>query len=139
MKFRIGAIAVLMLLSSLVPAQEKETFRSLNAEEFYLKLYSEYNPVLIDVRTPDDFLKERIPGAILAETRSDLTSIADTIDGDRPLFLYCEYNQRSTAACSLLVEKGFRNVYNLEGGLIQWRLLEYELDKKKIKNKGKEL
>ena len=139
MKFRISTIVVLLIIPFLLLAQRQDvdSIRNLNPEEFYLKLHSENNPVLIDSRTKDNFSKERIHGAILAESKADLISLVDTLDKGRPLFLYCEYNQRSPAACSLLIEKGFRNVYNLEGGLIQWRLLEYELDKKKIKNKGK--
>jgi thioredoxin 1 len=139
MKFRISAIVVLLILPFLLLAQRQDvdSIQNLNPEEFYLKLHSENNPVLIDSRTGDDFSKERIHGAILAESKADLTSITDTLDRERPLFLYCEYNQRSPAACSLLIEKGFSNVYNLEGGLIQWRALEYELDRKKIRNRRK--
>ncbi len=105
---------------------------NLDAAEFYLRMHAAVMPVLIDTRSWEEFRKERIKGAVLAESRESLYSITDSLDFDQPVFLYCEDDYRSPVACRILIEKGFRKLYNLEGGLIAWRASSYELDRKKL-------
>jgi rhodanese-related sulfurtransferase len=112
-----------------------DSCRSLEVEEFYIVLNSSVVPLIIDTRIAGEFAKYRIPGAVLAESRSELNRTTDSLDRDRPIFLYCEYDERSQEACRILTERGFRNVYNLEGGLIAWRRAGYELDRKRIRRK----
>ncbi len=137
MKISLSAAALLFLCTSLMQAQNvmDDSCRHLNVEEFYIELNLDINPVLIDIRTFDEFSKYRIRGAILAESKADLISITDSLIRDRQLFLYCEDDHRSPVACDILIEKGFTKVYNLKGGLREWFLLKYELDKEKIKTK----
>ena len=134
--FRATHIVLMIFLSAFVQAQETGIpCRHLNVEEFYLKLHSYSNAILIDTRTFDEFKKDRIPGAILAESREKLLKLTDSLDFDQPLFLYCEFDERSYVGCDILSKLGFRYVYNLKGGLREWRLSPYELDKKKIREK----
>ncbi len=118
------------------PAQDVSACRNLNADEFYIRMHSSQNPLLIDTRTAREFRKERIPGAILAGSVSDLEKMADSLDLDQPIFLYCEKDNRSPVACSLLCEKGFRNVYNLREGLIAWRKTSYPMERRKSRIKN---
>jgi rhodanese-related sulfurtransferase len=111
--------------------------RLLDVTEFYIRLNSNAHPLVIDTRTWHEFRKERIPGALLAESRAQLKEISDTVDRDRAVFIYCEEDYRSSTACEMLIEQGFRNVFDLEGGLIEWRLSGYELDREKIRRRRK--
>ncbi len=107
----------------------------LEAPEFYLGLHSSVMPVLIDTRSWKEFRRERIEGAVLAEDGDRLFEICDTLDHDHPLFVYCEDDYRSPVACRMLRERGFRNVYDLLGGLQAWKSYSYEVDRKKLKRK----
>lgn len=42
------------------------------------------------------------------------------IPRDRPVVVYCKSGQRSERAARLLVERGYLDVVNLEGGLVAW-------------------
>ena len=114
-----------------------DSCRNLDPIDFCIRMQTYEIPLLIDTRSFKEFARERIPGAILVESKSKLAEMADSLDLDRPIFLYCEDDQRSPVACQVLCEMGFRNVYNLKGGLIEWRLFNFKLDKEKIRKKRK--
>ena len=102
-------------------------------EEFYLGIKSADVPLIIDARTWKEYRKDRIHGAILTESSVSLKSVVDSFDMEQPIFVYCDDNQRSTAACSFLRDWGYTNVSELAGGMIAWKLASYEIDTEKIK------
>ena len=75
--------------------------------------------LLIDIRSPQEFGQgfiagsQNIPFIDIMEGRHSLPK-------DRPLLLICSIGGRSFAAVQLLQEKGFTDVYNLDGGLQAW-------------------
>ena len=106
--------------------------RLLTPEEFYLSLNAAEVPLIIDVRTWKEYRKDRIPGAKLTESSVMLKTIVDSFDLEQAIFIYCDDNQRSTAACSFLKDWGYKNVNELAGGMIAWKLASYDLDIEKI-------
>ena len=118
-----------------VVAQDTAEDKSLllSPEEFYLGIKSADVPLIIDARTWKEYRKDRIHGAILTESSVSLKSVVDSLDMEQPIFVYCDDNQRSTAACSFLRDWGYTNVTELAGGMIAWKLAAYEIDAEKIK------
>lgn len=133
----VGLMVILFfLISPAIGQEESDTILNIvNAEDFIIQMKLHENNTLIDVRTWMEYKKGRIPGAILAETNNVLFSITDTMDFDRPLFLYCATNFRSKSAGRLLAERGFKNIYILEPGFYGWRAAGKEIDKSKPKRK----
>jgi rhodanese-related sulfurtransferase len=107
--------------------------RLLSPEEFYIGIKSADVPLIIDARTWKEYRKDRIPGARLTESSEILKSVVDTLDTEYPIFVYCDDNQRSSAACTFLWDWGYSNVSELAGGMIAWKLASYEIDNEKIK------
>jgi rhodanese-related sulfurtransferase len=105
----------------------------LTPEEFYLSIKSADVPLIIDARTWKEYRKNRIQGAILTESSVSLKSVVDSLDMEQPIFVYCDDNQRSTAACTFLRDWGYTNVSELAGGMTAWKLAAYEIDTEKIK------
>ena len=128
--FMLCSINVISLLAQDV-AEDKSWM--LSPEEFYLSIKSANVPLIIDTRTWKEYRKDRIHGARLTESSVSLKSVVDSIDMEQPIIVYCDDNQRSTAACSFLREWGYRNVSELAGGMFAWRLASYEIDTEKIK------
>lgn len=76
---------------------------------------------LIDVRTPNEIMAGIIPGTTLAMPLSILTLRIDDIPRDKQVVFYCRSGARSAQACMYLSQQhGFKNVYNLRGGIITW-------------------
>jgi len=72
---------------------------------------------IIDVR--ENGSVEQIDGAIKIPL-SKIAGNIDVIDRDIPLIVYCDYGITSMSAVGALNKAGFKNVYNLKGGLSAW-------------------
>ena len=73
--------------------------------------------VLVDVREPYEYDIARIPGATLIP----LGTIADRsgeLDPDADIVLQCKGGVRSAKALEILRGKGFKNLTNLQGGIL---------------------
>ncbi len=75
---------------------------------------------VIDVREQFEWDIVRIPGARLVPLAT-LPDVAETMDRDREVVVYCKGGTRSRAAASHLADVGFRRVANLSGGILRWR------------------
>jgi rhodanese-related sulfurtransferase len=118
-------------------SQEKQLndFQVLDAHEFFIQMNLVENEVLLDAREYNEYRKGRIPHAISASNSSELFRIADTLDLEQPLFIYCDDSNRSTTACALLTDSGFKKVFLLRDGLIAWKHYGLKLDRKKLRRK----
>ncbi len=84
-------------------------------------LTADKNALLLDVRTREEFVEVRIPGAVLLPFDAiDAASAARIVGSkDRPVVLYCRTGRRSAVAASTLASLGYRNVYDM-GGIGAW-------------------
>lgn len=98
----------------------EKTFKTVDAPVFAEGVRRD-NPVLVDVRTPEEYAEGHLPGALNIDFKSEgfLSSAESTLGTDRPVYVYCRSGRRSAAAASQLAEKGY-SVVNLEGGIIDW-------------------
>ncbi len=75
---------------------------------------------LLDVRQPGEYESEHIPGAKLIPL-PDLQDGYSQLDSLKPVIVYCRSGSRSLAAAQLLSGLGFKDIYNLEGGIMGWQ------------------
>ena len=78
--------------------------------------------VIIDVRTDDEFSTGYIGGAVNIDfyMRNEFISEIDKLDKSKSYFIYCKSGARSGQTCEIMKQKGFKKVYNLEGGILGW-------------------
>lgn len=121
-----------------VYAQETNSsaIKSVDPEEFQILMHLHDYFLLIDVRSRMEYRISRIPGAILAESRSILHDLTDTLDRETPLLLYCTTDTRSSASAKKLAEQGFINIFVLEPGILGWKSAGKEVDRRRIKRKN---
>lgn len=76
---------------------------------------------IIDVRTPEEYQSGRIAKAKNIDFMADdfKTKIAK-LDPSKPVYLYCRSGRRSGSAMEMMQEMGFKEIYNLNGGIIAW-------------------
>ncbi|MFA6078002.1 MAG: rhodanese-like domain-containing protein [Candidatus Paceibacterota bacterium] len=75
---------------------------------------------LLDVRTEDEFLDGHIPGAINIEIGEMSDEDIEQLDKEKTYVLYCRSGGRSSRAAQMLEALDFGDVYNLEGGYMEW-------------------
>jgi rhodanese-related sulfurtransferase/rubrerythrin len=71
---------------------------------------------LLDVRQPWEYEEEHIPGARLMPL-PQLKDRYPDLDPDKPTLVHCAIGGRSRVAAQLLSGLGFKEVYNLAGGI----------------------
>ena len=73
---------------------------------------------MVDVRSPQEFSEGRLNNAInipLYELNKKAESILK--DKGEPIILYCQAGSRSKKAYEILKQKGYIDLYTLQGGL----------------------
>jgi rhodanese-related sulfurtransferase len=92
----------------------------LSPAEFQSKIKETSDAILLDVRRPDEIATARLENSqsivfddFFATKLSDLQQ--------KPLFVYCASGKRSAKAAQILRDKGYKNVYELDGGLNAWK------------------
>ena len=121
MKTQLFTILLLPFLFISCQGQSSKSVQTIDVKLFAEKLKSTEKPQLLDVRTPEEYSTEHIGDAANVNWNgSDFVAKATTYDKSKPVFVYCKVGGRSAQAASKLVELGFKEVYNLEGGIMKW-------------------
>src|SRR5438309_1672643 len=100
-------------------ARDEETIPAISAHELKRKLDAHEAFELIDVREPFEYEIARIDGAQLIPL-GEIANRADELQRGQQIVVHCHSGTRSAQAVRLLQQRGFSNVYNLEGGIDAW-------------------
>jgi len=93
---------------------------SVSVQEAAAALADGSNARLIDVRETDEFVQLRVDGAALVQLGS-LGERFTELPQDAPLLMLCRSGGRSGRATAFLLQQGFADVRNVEGGMIAWK------------------
>ncbi len=78
---------------------------------------------LVDIRTPEEYNKEHIEGAILINWKKrTFRNYVLNLSQDKPILIYCRSGNRSGKAASALQALGYSNIINLNKGIKQWKI-----------------
>lgn len=90
--------------------------------DYEAKLLALKNPQLLDVRTPEEYAVEHLENATNIDWNgNDFTAKSEKLDKSKPVFVYCKVGGRSSQAADKLSELGFKEIYNLDGGIMKWK------------------
>jgi len=78
---------------------------------------------ILDVRQPSEYQSGHIPGAMLIPL-PELTHKWRELDPEKPTTAYCRAGNRSLAAAMILLSAGFKDVFNMDGGMNAWKGLK---------------
>jgi len=82
------------------------------------------NMVLLDVRAPKEFEDNHIEGAVNIPT-PDLRTRFKELHPEKPTVLICSTGHRSSLGASILRQHGFKDVYNVAGGMTGYSAAGY--------------
>ncbi len=78
-------------------------------------------PFILDVRTIGEYRDAHIAGAHLVPVQILQRELPELEPyKDRDLFIYCATGNRSTVAARILIQSGFKKIYNLRYGISDW-------------------
>ncbi|WP_372744746.1 rhodanese-like domain-containing protein [Lutibacter sp.] len=116
----LSALLVSLSCNSKPPLneQEKSAIHLVNPSEFKEK---SVNQVIIDIRTPQEFSQGHIEGAInINYYDNTFMDQIEKFDKSKPIFLYCRSGNRTSSASARVAKLGFGEVYDLQGGIMNW-------------------
>ncbi len=94
----------------------------ISAHDFDEMIRIDKSSIIIDVRTPEEFNKGHLRNSLnvnwLDENFDENLNI---FSKDLPVMVYCLSGGRSSKANERIKSLGFKNVYELDGGILEWR------------------
>jgi rhodanese-related sulfurtransferase len=102
-------------------APSQDIVKVLGVDEFSKRLQAVGDIQLIDVRTPQEVSEGHIPGAMnISITAEGFENSIDKLDRSRPVYVYCKSGGRSARAAKIMKDLGFKEIYDLDGGITSW-------------------
>ncbi|MGB6128649.1 MAG: metal-sensing transcriptional repressor [Psychrilyobacter sp.] len=101
-----------------------KTFRSITPQETKELIKKEEDLIIIDVRTEKEFLYEgRLENAVLIDFEKPRIFKREIkkLDKEKIYLIYCAVGNISKEACIEMTDLGFKNIYDMKGGLKSWQ------------------
>jgi rhodanese-related sulfurtransferase len=94
--------------------------KDIKSEEM-AKAIKDGDVIILDVRTPVEIEKGKIPGALEIDfIGGSFEKELAKLDKSKPVYIYCAAGGRSKKAQNIMKNKGFNETYNLLGGYGDW-------------------
>lgn len=116
------AISISFVLIAFLSIAQNAPIKQVNPAQFQ-QLIKNPKGVLLDVRTQSEYGNGHIANSgQLNYYALDFKKRLLLLPKKEPIYLYCNTGYRSEKAAEILVENGYKNVYNLEHGIMDWEL-----------------
>ena len=96
---------------------------NLECKDWIRNISSYKKSIILDVRTVEEYEEISMPNAILANILepNEVMDVVEKLEKKTKIFVYCRSGIRSQKACNLLDQLGFKETYNLNGGILEWK------------------
>lgn len=116
--FLLGALTVL----------QAQVLQHVDAKKFKELIASE-SAIILDVRTPQEYSRGHIAGSTAINIADqDFVSKINLLQKDKTILIYCLTGSRSYSAANYMNRIGFRKIYNLQQGIIDWSRQGFQLE-----------
>ena len=114
----VAAIASVGLLAGC--SSSNEAIKKVDPVEFS-EVVKQPGVIILDVRTPEEFNAGHIENAININIEgSDFASEVSRLDMNATVAVYCRSGNRSGVATEQMAELGFVDMYDMQGGILEW-------------------
>jgi glyoxylase-like metal-dependent hydrolase (beta-lactamase superfamily II)/rhodanese-related sulfurtransferase len=126
---RVGVDKIVGYLDGSMVAWAVAGFRTshielISAEDLHDLITGDANFVLLDIRAPLEYRDNHIDGAINIPV-ADLRTRHNELNRDKTIVLICSSGNRSSLGASILKQHGFKDVYNVAGGMTGYSAAGY--------------
>ena len=117
---RVLLLLVVLLFLMGCAAPVEDGYRQIGMNEAVSLMEEETEYIILDVRTPEEFVQRHIPGAINVPNEIiETQALSQLPDKDQLILVYCRSGNRSKQASEKLVALGYTNVVEF-GGINDW-------------------
>lgn len=97
----------------------QSTFQTLTMDEAKIEIEDNPNIIIVDVRTPEEYKKGHIPGAMNIPVETPQLITEKIPDKNETIFVYCLSGGRSQRASELFADMGYGHITDI-GGILFW-------------------
>ena len=113
-------LSIMLLSSCTSSGGSSNSYRQISMGEAVKMMKDEKNYIILDVRTPEEYLEGHIPGAINVPNEEIGTAeISELPDKSQLILVYCRSGRRSKEASKKLAGLGYTNIVEF-GGINDW-------------------
>ena len=76
--------------------------------------------ILLDVRTDAEVFQSKIPIDSIHIPMNEIPNRIIELDKNQNIIVYCKSGKRSQRVCDYLIQNNFKNIQNLDGGILTW-------------------
>jgi rhodanese-related sulfurtransferase len=99
----------------------KKSMKNITVEELKQKLDNGEKINLIDVREPHEYAEVNLGAKLVPLGKIQTMQVEELEDlKDEEVIIHCRSGKRSMMACMVLDQLGFKDTYNVEGGILEW-------------------
>lgn len=121
-------ILTTFLLVTLLIETKAQTVQNVDALKFK-DLIAKEDAILLDVRTPQEYSRGHIKGSTSINIGDPgFASKIGLLQKDKTILVYCMTGSRSSAAANYMNTLGFKKIYNLQYGLMEWNQYGYAIE-----------
>ena len=115
----IGIVIAYIAYNSYMLFPREKAFESVSPQEFY-RLMQNKDAFVIDVHVPE---QKHLNGTDVWIPYDKLEEMQNLLPEDKNtlILVYCRSGHMSKIAASKLAEMGYKNIYDLDGGIIAWQ------------------
>ena len=104
--------------------------KTITVHELKKRLDNAPDLCILDVREDSEWQEQHIPGALhLPKDEVTANIVAHIPDHDHPIYIHCRGGVRSLQAASYLLDLGYKEVYSIDGGIMEWAASGYPTKK----------
>ena len=94
--------------------------KNISVTQLKKKYESNEDFILLDVRTDSEVVKAQIPIDSIHIAMNKISEKINQLNKNDEIIVYCKSGVRSKKVCEYLNAHDFKNINNLEGGIIAW-------------------
>jgi rhodanese-related sulfurtransferase len=114
-------LLLFLVVANLYSCQSQSAGKAVSPKVFSEQVKATKNPVLLDVRTPEEFAEGYIPNAVNIDFyKPDFKTQIARLNKEQTYFVYCKTGGRSASTVDIMRKEGFKNVVDLDGGFLAW-------------------
>ncbi len=129
---------IILLFSCTNSPTKKETatidgnysYKTISVDSAYQLVNSDGALTILDVRTKSEYSSNHLKSAININFYDDsFKSTLNRLEKTNPILVYCRSGNRSGQAMEIMKNLAFNDVYNMQGGIIEWINKKYPVEK----------
>ena len=123
----IFALTFLLFFTACKDTGSAQGIKVISPQEVKDAVYDNDPHQLVDVRTVEEFDEGHLKNAQnICVTDADFEKSIVKLDKDKPVYLYCRSGVRSAKAAKIMKDLGFKEIYDMEGGYLNWESQRFE-------------